>query len=95
MPRKKSVKLGLCPIGKFVFSHKDAIVQKNKLLTKLREFDVEIFDLDMIIPDGIIKKNEDIEKTVRYFLDNEIDAVFLPHVNFGTEAICWFGTQNS
>jgi len=87
MPRKKSVKLGLCPIGKFVFSHKDAIVQKNKLLTKLREFDVEIFDLDMIIPDGIIKKNEDIEKTVRYFLDNEIDAVFLPHVNFGTEAI--------
>jgi len=87
MSRKKTVKLGVCPIGKFVFSHEDAIVQKNKLLTKLREFDVEVCDLDKVLPDGIIRKNEDVEKTVRHFRENEIDAVFLPHCNFGTEAV--------
>lgn len=87
MPREKTVKLGVCPIGKFVFSHEDAIVQKNKLLAKLHEFDVEVRDLDKVLPDGIIRKNEDVEKTVRYFRENEIDAIFLPHCNFGTEAV--------
>ena len=31
MKKKKTVLLGVCPIGKFVFSHEDAVRQKKKI----------------------------------------------------------------
>lgn len=85
MFRNKPVRFGVCPIGKFVFSHEDAIVQKNKLFKKLRELGIDFFDIDGVLPDGIVRKQGDVEPVVKYFKGLEIDALFIPHCNFGTE----------
>ena len=38
-------RMGLCPIGKFVFSNEDALRCKQLLQAKLREWGVDFVDL--------------------------------------------------
>ncbi len=40
------VKLGFCPIGKFVFSHEDALRYKTQIENRLRQWGVSYVSLD-------------------------------------------------
>ena len=82
---KKDITLGFCPIGKFVFSHEDALIQKGKLEKILDASGVRWTGLDRVLPDGIVRRQEDVGPVVRHFKAEGIDALFLPHCNFGTE----------
>ncbi len=77
--------LGLCPIGKFVFSHEDAIRQKEALQDRLRAWQVRFVDLDDVLPDGLVRDQAHVEPVVRHFREQGVDALFVPHCNFGTE----------
>lgn len=46
-PRKPL--LGLCPIGKFVFSHTDAMRWKVELQAALRQWQIPFVDLEGVI----------------------------------------------
>lgn len=78
-------KLAFCPIGKFVFSHEDALRYKRLLEAKLDAWDVDFVGLDGVIPDGLIRSHDHVEAAVRHFAGQGVDALFLPHCNFGTE----------
>jgi L-fucose isomerase-like protein len=80
-----NVRLGLCPIGKFVFSHEDACRQKIKLQQYLHEWGVSFADLEGVLPDGMVRDQSHIEPVVTFLKKQNIDALFLPHCNFGTE----------
>lgn len=82
---KKSITLGFCPISKFVFSHEDALLQKGKLENILNGLGVRWAGLDGVLPDGMVKCQADVGPVVRHFTEAGIDALFLPHCNFGTE----------
>jgi len=82
---KRQPKLGLCPIGKFVFSHEDAVRQKQALQDKLRGWGVDFVDLDGVLPDGLIRDQKHVEPAVKHLRGQGADALFLPHCNFGTE----------
>ena len=82
---KKSITLGFCPIGKFVFSHEDALLQKRKLEKILDASGIRWTGLEDVLPDGIVRRQEDVERVVRHFRGTGIDALFVPHCNFGTE----------
>jgi hypothetical protein len=75
---KKEITLGFCPIGKFVFSHEDALIQKGKLERILDASGVRWTGLDRVLPDGIVRRQEDVEPVVRHFKAEGIDALFLP-----------------
>lgn len=77
--------LGLCPIGKFVFSHADAVRLKQELQAALRGWNVRFVDLDAVLPDGMVREQGHVDAVVRHFRQQEIDCLFLPHCNFGTE----------
>ena len=77
--------LGLCPIGKFVFSHEDALRQKQALRTKLREWDVDFVDLEGVVKDGLVTDQADVAPVVRHLRAKGVDCLFVPHCNFGTE----------
>lgn len=79
------VKLGLCPIGKFVFSHEDALKYKKLIETKLRNWDIDFVSIDEVVKDGIVRSQHDVDKVLKYLIREEIDALFIPHCNFGTE----------
>ena len=86
MRKQKTVKLGVCPIGKFVFSHDDAKLQKQLVYDKLNELGVDYIDIESIVEDGLVRDHAHVEPVVNYFKRQSIDALFIPHCNFGTES---------
>lgn len=83
--KEKKPLLGLCPIGKFVFSHTDAIRFKELLQQRLRSWDIPFVDLDAVLEDGLVRAQSHVDPVVRHFRNAGVDAVFMPHCNFGTE----------
>jgi L-fucose isomerase-like protein len=77
--------LGLCPIGKFVFSHEEALRQKFALADRLTEWGIRFVNLDGVIPDGMVRAQSQVDAVVAHFTAKQIDCLFLPHCNFGTE----------
>ena len=82
---RRQMLLGLCPIGKFVFSHEDAMRVKGEIQERLRRWQVSWVDLEGVLPDGMVRDQKHVEPAVWYFQDKRIDALFIPHCNFGTE----------
>lgn len=82
---KRRPLLGLCPIGKFVFSHEDAMRYKQMIRERFDAWGVQYVDLDQVLPDGMVRDQAHVEPAVRYLQDQRIDGLFLPHCNFGTE----------
>lgn len=85
MKKVKRPLLGFCPIGKFVFSHTDAMRVKKELRQKLKEWNVDVVDLEGVLEDGMVRDQAHVDKVVAHFRSREIDALFMPHCNFGTE----------
>jgi L-fucose isomerase-like protein len=83
--RTRQLKLGVCPIGKFVFSHEDALRQKAALFNRLRRMKIPFIHADGVLPDGMVRDQAHVEPVVRYFRDQGIEALMIPHCNFGTE----------
>jgi L-fucose isomerase-like protein len=77
--------LGLCPIGKFVFSNEDAVKYKKKLQALLGEWNVNFVDLEGVLEDGLVKDQTHVSAVVEHFREARIDGLFMPHCNFGTE----------
>ena len=61
--------LGLCPIGKFVFSHEDAVRQKKTIQGKLEELGITYCDLDQVLPDGMVRDQKHVGPVVAYCAD--------------------------
>jgi L-fucose isomerase-like protein len=83
--RKGQPVLGVCPIGKFVFSHEDALRQKAAILEKLDAWKVDYRTVDGVIPDGMVRDQKHVQPVVDHLRDRQVDALFIPHCNFGTE----------
>lgn len=81
----RPVRLGLCPIGKFVFSHEGAMAEKTRVMDVLRRMGVSFVDLEHLLPDGMVRDQSHVESVVKHFRNQEIDSLFIPHCNFGTE----------
>jgi len=83
-----NLKLGLAPIGKFVFSHEDALLYKAKIEALLQRMAVRYVNVDSVIPDGMVRDQKHVDPVVRFLREQEVDALFVPHCNFGTEGAC-------
>lgn len=87
LAHQKNIRLGLAPIGKFVFSHERAVQIKQRIQHELQSMKVDFVDLDQVLTasDGLIRDQAHVEPAQRYFRDQSIDTLFIPHGNFGTE----------
>lgn len=83
---KNQIKLGLAPTRRFVFSKEDAFKFKNLIKEKLINKNIQFVDLEGINEEGLLYDNDsDADKIIKKFMEEEVDAVFFPHCNFGTE----------
>jgi L-fucose isomerase-like protein len=90
----KKLLLGLAPTRRFCFSAEDAYKYKLLIEEKLREWDIEFVNIDSVNEEGLLVTIEDAKKTVELFKEKKVDAVFSPHVNFGTEeVVAYVGKQ--
>jgi len=85
----KKFRLAYAPTRRFVFSKEDALKHKELIKEKIESFglDLEIIDLEGINEEGLLHERHEESIIIKRFKDAEVDAIFLPHCNFGTEDI--------
>lgn len=85
--------MGIAPVRRAAWSHKpfnlgEAVRCKEHILqymTKYEKEDIEFITLENITQDGLLFRVSDAEYAAEYFVENKVDAVFIPHCNFGSE----------
>ncbi|MCL2057549.1 MAG: sugar isomerase [Oscillospiraceae bacterium] len=77
--------IGVAPTRRDMFrrSRLDEIMQKTAELAK--RHDVDLVTIDGVTDEGLLVSNSDAAKVAKHFIANEVDAVFVPHANFGQE----------
>ncbi|WP_019636763.1 L-fucose/L-arabinose isomerase family protein [Paenibacillus fonticola] len=84
----KKLKLGYAPTRRFTFSAEDAFKYKVMIKEKIQSFgmDFELVDLEGINEEGLLYDDHiAADKIAERFKRENVDAVFFPHCNFGTE----------
>ncbi len=83
-----TIKIGYAPTRRSIFSAPDARKYRGIIADKLRELGIEFVDIDDINDEGLLFDEDDRIKVLEKFRAEDIDGLFLPHCNFGTEFIC-------
>lgn len=84
----KKLKLGYAPTRRFTFSAEDAFKYKVLIREKIESFglDIDIVDLEGLNDEGLLYDDHiNAEAIAAHLKREEVDAVFFPHCNFGTE----------
>jgi L-fucose isomerase-like protein len=82
---KKKLKIGLAPTRRNVFSVEDSLKYKGLIEKKLKSWDVDYVNLDSLNREGLLFDRHEAARAAQIFKEAGVDAVFAPHVNFGTE----------
>jgi len=81
----KKVRIGCISTRREVFSVSDAIAHKNNILKELKNYDADIIDIEDINEEGLLFSESDVSAVVKKMKEAEVDGVFFPHCNFGSE----------
>ena len=93
MFRDYKITIGLAPTRRDKFPDpKEALKNKLRVIPKLKEYlgsihDVKVVDIDWLNTDGMLYATEDVSKVEAHFRQAGVDAVFMPHCNFGQEEV--------
>lgn len=82
------VVIGYAPTRRRIFSVEDAVKYKEIIRDKLRDMRVEFVDIEDVNSEGLLRCAEDVEPVIRKFKAANVDALFIPHCNFGSEHSC-------
>ena len=85
MSKRTRVKVGIAPTRRVIFSVPEALRQKKLIEKKLRSWRVDFVNIDEVNEEGLLVKRTDVPKCVDLFRREGVDALFIPHVNFGSE----------
>jgi L-fucose isomerase and related proteins len=83
--KKNRMKLGYAPTRRDIFSKEDAIEYKNLIKEKIEQLNIDFVDLEWLNSEGLLYDTNDVESVVKKFQEEQVDAIFTPHCNFGTE----------
>ena len=83
-----NIKLGFAPTRRSIFSAPDAVKYRGLTAGRLHELGVEFVDIDDINDEGLLYDENDRLKILEKFKAAQVDGLFLPHCNFGTEYLC-------
>ncbi|HET6558997.1 MAG TPA: L-fucose/L-arabinose isomerase family protein [Prolixibacteraceae bacterium] len=84
----KIFKLGYMPTRRSFFSKEDALKYKKIIFEEISQLipkNVEIVGLEWLNDEGLLYDDKDAVKVASFFIGQEVDALFAPHCNFGTE----------
>lgn len=82
-PRK--LRLGVAPTRRVVLSIEEAGRQKRRIEEKLRSWGIDIVTIDPVNEEGLLYDRSHVAPALDIFRRADVDALFIPHVNFGTE----------
>src|SRR5665648_199648 len=82
------VLIGYAPTRRRIFSAEDALKYKNLIADKMTSLNVEFVDIEDLNEEGLLRCAEDVDAVVEKFKAAKVDALFIPHCNFGSEHSC-------
>ena len=82
------VVIGYAPTRRRIFSAEDACKYKNLIRDKMTKMGVEFVDIEDINEEGLLRCAEDVEPVIEKFKAAKVNALFIPHCNFGSEHSC-------
>lgn len=65
----------------------DAIKYRDLTKDRLLELGVSFVDIDGINPEGLLYDDKDVAPILEKFRKEQVDGLFVPHCNFGTEYV--------
>jgi L-fucose isomerase-like protein len=80
--------IGYTPTRRRIFSAEDALKYKKLIADKMTALNVEFIDIEDINEEGLLRCAEDVDAVVDKFKAAKVDALFIPHCNFGSEHSC-------
>jgi len=80
-----SIVLGYAPTRRSIFSAPDAVKYADLTRERLKELGVTFVDINDISEDGLLHEEADRILIAKKFKEANIDGLFFPHGNFGTE----------
>lgn len=80
--------IGYAPTRRRIFSAEDAQKYKRLIADKLRELEVTFVDIEDVNREGLLCCAEDVDAVIDKFKAAKVDALFIPHCNFGSEHSC-------
>jgi L-fucose isomerase-like protein len=83
--KKKAIKVGLAPTRRDVFSREDSMKYKKLIEKKLRDWKVKFVNINWLNDEGLLYSGAEAKEVAARFRAEDVDAVFAPHCNFGTE----------
>ena len=86
----KVLRIGIAPVRRKGFPEADALASKNRLLdfiSRLPAGPVEYVGIEDVVENGMIYRVEDLERVSVHLADRSVDALFLPHCDFGEEEV--------
>ncbi len=82
------VKIGFAPTRRRIFSVEDALKYKKLIADKLKSLDITFVDIEDINEEGLLRGADDVQPIIDKFTREKVDALFIPHCNFGSEHSC-------
>lgn len=82
------VRVGFAPTRRRIFSAEDAVKYKNLIRDKMAALGIEFVDIEDINEEGLLRCAEDVDPVLDKFRAAKVDALFIPHCNFGSEHSC-------
>jgi L-fucose isomerase-like protein len=83
--------LGFAPTRRRMYDVAYALENRKKIKERIESIlsglDVEIVDIDWLNEEGLLIDIEDVRKVEEHFKQKKVDAVFMPHCNFGSEEV--------
>lgn len=90
MKGQHKVVLGFAPTRRNMYDKAYAHQNKREIRKRIQELmreQAEIVDIDWLNEEGLLIEMEDVKKVADHFRNREVDALFMPHCNFGSEEV--------
>ena len=90
MYNDNKIVLGFAPTRRRMYNESYALENKRLIAEKVKTLcdeDVEIVDIDWLNEEGILIDVEDVAPVANCFKSKNINALFMPHCNYGTEEV--------
>ena len=81
------VRIAYAPTRRSIFSAPEALRFRDLTAQRLAALDVDFVDIDDINDEGLLYAAEDLPAILAKFRAADIDGLFVPHCNFGTEYV--------
>lgn len=86
--QRTNIKIGFAPTRRNAsFGVDEAIKYKELIRSKLNMMGVDFIDIQWLNSEGLIYEAKDVETVADRFKEAGIDALFIPHCNFGAEDV--------